>query len=73
MSPLPIYEQSQIKLIFRFEGDNGSVESATAKPPHRQKLREESQASFELLKQKNMDGLLIACKQVLEVMFLQFT
>jgi len=31
--------------------------------PHRQRLREESVASYELLKKKSMDGLIIACKQ----------
>jgi len=62
-----IYERFQRKLFFRFKGDNS--ESVAAKPPHRQKLREESQASFELLKQKNMDGLLIACKQVANLCF----
>jgi hypothetical protein len=42
--------------------ENGSGD--TWKPRPRQKLREESLSSFELIKQKNMDGLLIACKQV---------
>jgi len=33
------------------------------KVPYRQRLREESVASYELLKGKTMDGLIVACRQ----------
>jgi hypothetical protein len=43
---------------------NGSTEPEEEARPHRQRLRDQSQASYELLKDRNMDGLLIVCKQV---------
>ena len=42
---------------------NDNKPSENEKPPVRQKQREESINSYEVLKQKKMDGLIIACKQ----------
>ncbi len=40
-----------------------SSENQEKTVPYRQRLREESLASYNLLKEKNMDGLVIACRQ----------
>ena len=45
------------------QGNNSENEKEPIRIPYRQKMREESTSSYDMIKEKNMDGLIIASKQ----------
>jgi len=55
--------ETQNQTNLKTEASNETQNQTNSNPPFRQRQREESIKSFELMKKAKMDGLVIACKQ----------